>query len=247
MALTLGPGKTMGLSEDALDSGMRLFKKKHGRQVKPMRQPSYWIIGGGRFGRLACERLQIARPEAKFVVVDHREINVFSGIERVTADAVGFLTTNMQPDSATWIVPAIPIHLAYEWFVARLRHECHLQPRAVPMGLVPLLPNACVGPNGQVYLSNADFRCPDDCPEPSDVCLQTGKPRPRIMHTFLANLAYGEYQSFVIRSHQLAPGVGGYQAATLFEGLERLQRQTGRFLFSTACKCHAVMHAFSLD
>ncbi len=211
-----------------------------------MRQPSYWIMGFGRFGRLAWERLHSALPGACIVVVDHREIHVPRGVERVTADAVGFLGDNMQPKSGVWIVPALPMHLAYEWIAGQLRRERRLKPQPVPSGLVPLLPNPCRGPDGQVYLSNADFRCPHDCPEPKSICPHTGTPRPRIMHAFLSNLAYGGYSSFVVRSLQLAPGVGGYQSTTLFERLGQLRRTTGNALFSTACKCHAVMHAFSL-
>lgn len=212
-----------------------------------MPESSYWIIGGGRFGRLACERLRAARPGADLVVVDRREVDVVPDIACVKDDAVGFLDAHMQPKSEVWIVPAIPIHLAYAWIGARLRHERDFQPHPIPQGLVPLLPNPCFGTEGQVYLSNADFRCPDDCSEPTVHCLCTGKPRPQIMHTFLANLVYGDYTSFVLRSVQLAPGVGGYQAKTLYGGLDRLRRQTGRFLFSTACKCHAVMHAYSVE
>ncbi len=212
-----------------------------------MRQPSYWIIGGGRFGRLACERLSAARPGASLVVVDQRKVDVFPGVSYLKADAIGFLDAHIEATSEVWIVPALPIHLAYEWLVARLQRERHLQPHAVPQVLVPLLPNPCFGAEGQVFMSNADFSCPDDCPEPNALCLRTGEPRPLIMHEFLSTLAYGDYTSFVIRSIQLAPGVGGYQAKTLLEGLDRLRRQTGRLLFSTACKCHAVMHAFSVE
>ncbi len=211
-----------------------------------MRQPSYWILGCGRFGRLACERLKAARPGAPIVVVDRRKIGMPEGVETVTADAVEFLDDRMQPNSGAWIVPALPMHLAYTWVAGRLRGERRFKPQTVPAGLVPLLPNPCVGPEGQVYFSHADFRCPDDCPEPKSICAHTGRPRPLIMHTFLADLVYGGYVSFVIRSVQLAPGVGGYQAATLYDGWGWLRRKSGYFLFSTACKCHGVMHAFSL-
>ncbi len=212
-----------------------------------MRQPSYWIIGGGRFGRLACERLRAANPGASICVVDRREVAVSPDAETVTADAMAFLHDNLQPQAAAWIVPAVPIHLAYAWLAGRLQRERNFKPHAVPQGLLPLLPNPCFGPDGQVYLSNADFRCPDDCPEPKSICTHTGQPRPRVMHTYLAGLVFGAYTSIVMRSVQLAPGVGGYQSATLLEGLDQVRAKSGDFLFSTACKCHAVMHAFSLD
>ena len=212
-----------------------------------MRHSSCWILGYGRFGRLARERLHAARPGVHIVAVDHRDVDGHPGVEGVTADAVEFLNQNLRLYPDVWIVPALPMHLAYEWIAGQLNRERRFRPQPVPSGLVPYLPNPFQGPDGQVYLSNADFRCPDDCPEPRSICTCTGKPRPQIMHTFLANLAYGDYTPFVIRSVQLAPGVGGYRTTTLLEGLDRLRQGTGPFLLSTACKCHAVMHAFSLD
>ena len=68
-----------------------------------MRQPSYWIIGGGRFGRLACERLRAANPGASICVVDRREVAVSPDIETVMADALAFLRDNLKPQAAAWI------------------------------------------------------------------------------------------------------------------------------------------------
>jgi hypothetical protein len=96
-------------------------------------------------------------------------------------------------------------------------------------------------------MSNADFRCPHDCPEPGAICPSTGQPRPRVMHAYLSALAFEGYTAMVIRSLQLAPGVGGFKAATLWDCWRTLHNRRGRFLFSTACKCHGVMNAFTLD
>ncbi len=212
-----------------------------------MRKQIYWIVGGGYFGRLACERLHRAHPGAHISLVDRKEIAVQSGIEMVVADALEFLADNLKPQTDVWVVPAVPVHLAYEWVADRLRSERAFQAHEVPRRLYPGLPNPCRGPEGQVFLSNADFKCPDDCAAPGSVCTHTGRPRPQIMHAFLADLAYGDYTSHVIRSVQLAPGVGGYKTTALLASFAQLRCETGRFLFSTACKCHGVMHAFSLD
>lgn len=211
-----------------------------------MNNQSYWIIGAGRFGRLACERLLSYRPSAHIRVVDHESDSVPSGTALVIEDAAAFLRDNLGPRTNAWIVPAVPLHLAYEWLAEELIRKRGFHQEAVPDDLLPALPNPCRGPEGQVYLSNANFRCPNDCPEPKTICTHTGQSRPLVMHTFLSNLVFEDYTSVVIRSRQLAPGVGGYQASTLWDLSNLIRSRDDKFLFSTSCKCHAVINAFSL-
>jgi hypothetical protein len=52
----------------------------------------------------------------------------------------------------------------------------------------------------------------------------------------------------IIRSRQLAPGVGGFRTVDLLRLLKDLQRQEVRgrpFLIGTACRCHGVISALS--
>ena len=186
------------------------------------------------------------RSAADILVVDRQKVTVPAGVESVVGDAVAFLQNKLMPQTDAWIIPAVPIHLAYEWLAARLALRRGFLPQAVPDSLLPILPNPLRGDQGQVYLSNADFRCPDDCPEPSEICTATQKSRPRVMYTYLSRLNFEDYTCVVLRSRQLARGVGGFEAATLWALYEGLRHKKGRFLFSTACKCHAVMDAFSL-
>jgi hypothetical protein len=44
------------------------------------------------------------------------------------------------------------------------------------------------GKAGQVFISHADFICPDNCPEPKDKCTVTGKPRPKDLFRLLRDL-----------------------------------------------------------
>ena len=212
-----------------------------------MSRDEYWVFGAGRFGRLACERLLAAKPSAKIRVIDHEYEAVPTGVEAFREEATSFLRSHLLPPVDAWIVPAVPLHLAYEWIADRLTRKRRFQALKVPEGLPPSLPNPICGLQGQVYCSNADFRCPDDCPEPPALCSITAKPRPLVMHAYLSSLIYDDYISVVVRSLQLAPGVGGFRAATLLSVYNALQDQRGRFLFSTACKCHAVMNAFTID
>jgi hypothetical protein len=207
----------------------------------------YWIIGAGRFGRLACQRLLSKHPAADILVVDRQKAPIPSGVSFVVEEAVSFLRNHLTPQTDAWIIPAVPIHLAYEWLTQQLRGARRFDPHPVPDKLLPNLPNASRGPDGQVYLSNADFRCPDDCAEPSKTCPFTRRPRPQVMHAYLSRLVFEGYSSVVVRSFQLAPGLGGFKAATLWELAQALPERDGRFLLSTACKCHAVMNAFTFN
>ena len=212
-----------------------------------MRRVPFWVVGAGRFGRLACERLLAAKPSARIRVVDRECQSVPPGVEMVCGDATKFLSTNLTALTDAWIVPAVPVHLAYEWLANRLSRKRAYRTLKVPEDVLPYLPNPMIGPQGQVYCSNANYRCPDDCPESPSLCTVTGKPRPLVLHAHLSALDVTPYVSVVLRSFQLAPGVGGFRAATLQGIYNALEDQRGRYLFSTACKCHAVVNAFALD
>jgi hypothetical protein len=100
-------------------------------------------------------------------------------------------------------------------------------------------------PSGTLYASYATFRCPDACNEPDELCTHTRQPRPGNLFEHLAGLHVTGYAVEVLRSWQLAPGVGGYQGAQLWKLLERVQQSRGRFLIATSCRCHAVIDVLS--
>jgi hypothetical protein len=210
----------------------------------------FWIIGFGRVGRRALERLQRKSPEADFTIVDPRLTGPPVGLKRVhwhSGDGVAFLLDRhreVATDPSPWIVPALPRHLAFKWITARLRETFTVNIRPVPAALVAQLPNTVAGPEGQAYISNADFICPDNCSEPKAKCPVTRQTRPFDLHTRLSDIRIQGYRSVVIRSFQLAPGVGGYRGRQLEEALQTIQSQPGNYLLSTASKCHGVMHAF---
>ena len=104
-----------------------------------------------------------------------------------------------------------------------------------------------IGKTGDLYTSLANFLCPEDCPEPSQYCTVTGKRRPKPLYKILMDL-YGPFESRVIRSQQLGPGVGGFKPEVLIDLVEDTQkrRDTDRLiLISTACRCHGVTSALS--
>jgi hypothetical protein len=209
-----------------------------------------WIIGAGKFGRRAASLLRQG-ADKEIIIVD-KDSEKLEGLNCATLfqDGVSCLVENLRRDTKDWIVPAVPFQLAYEW----VRRKMAVHFSLVPVELNPerqkMLPNCISGGEGQSFVSNADFLCPDNCPEPKGYCTYTGLPRPRIMYRYLTE--WGRKHSFdttVIRSRQLAPGVGGYPARDIFLLLDHLRASQGRerkFLLATACSCHGVINSFEL-
>lgn len=208
----------------------------------------FWILGAGKFGVKAARALRRRHPDAEIIVVDS-DADACRGLEKASFTTVcthgpAYLSGNLTgPDLPDWIVPAIPVHVAYEWIRFHLEKTRHCTPMAVPEGLADVLPNAMHGADGALYVSNADFICPDNCREPDDICTYTGNPRPAILHAVLAALQYAPFVSIAVRSRQLAPGVGGYTPENLFAALAKASETAAPLLISTACKCHGVVHA----
>ncbi|RLB99354.1 MAG: potassium transporter [Deltaproteobacteria bacterium] len=211
------------------------------------------ILGAGRFGRLALQRLGRRHPDAAITVVDQApgfgRDPAFRGCETVEADGVDYLVEAMQAKTAAdWIVPAMPIHVAWRWMkkdlIAAGRRVVDLPG---PEAAAARVPHPLRGDHGQLYASNADFICPDDCPEPERFCTVTGKPRPVVMFAHLAALRIPGFAAVVVRSRQLAPGVGGYRPAELRQAQAAALAAADAVLLATACKCHAVIDAFRID
>lgn len=116
----------------------------------------------------------------------------------------------------------------------------------VPQEPLPQVAMAMRGEEGQCFLSLADFRCPDDCPEPPKLCTVTGKPRGAPLFQRLAEMSPPGWRVAVLRSHQLAPGVGGCLASEMLELKQLVQAQGGKWLVATACRCHGVVSGLEL-
>jgi len=208
-----------------------------------------YILGAGNFGMRAAQRLRDKSPETGITVVDcdknALKDAVDLGFETAPMDAISFLLLNekrMSPQD--WIVPAVPIHVAYEWLRQKIRKESRFEEIPVPEEAAADLPNPIRGEQGQVFASNATWRCPDDCPEPEDVCTVTGEPRPQILCNTLSAMTVPGFRSVAIVSVQMAPGVGGFQLVAFRQAMTEILAEPGKILFSTACKCHGVLHAF---
>ncbi len=210
-----------------------------------------WIIGAGNFGTKAVERLCKKEPTPILTVVDHdaEALERLSHLpaERACQDGVSYLESHLDTETAAeWIMPAVPIHLAFEWVRCKLSDGGRVEVIPVPLRVEAQVPNPVRGPDGQLFVSYADFVCPGSCTEPFDKCTFTGKPRKGLMYRTLQEVSCAGFFSAVIRSHQLAPGVGGIRPKDLVQSLGRIRKTKDRILFSTACLCHGVIHALEI-
>jgi hypothetical protein len=210
---------------------------------------NYLIVGCGHFGSLAVQKLLKKDPHSKITVIDRDERALHRSpsfpIETVIGEAIAILSRSLSRDRNTYIIPAVPFHLAFEFVLSKLRP---LGAKRTQVPNLSGLPNPMMGETGNLYTSHADFFCPEDCPEPSFHCTVTRRKRPESLYKKLEALI-GPFESKVIRSRQLGPGVGGFRSEVLFDLIEDIrQRRASRrtLLISTACRCHGVTSALSV-
>ncbi|RLB12393.1 MAG: hypothetical protein DRG63_11710, partial [Deltaproteobacteria bacterium] len=76
-------------------------------------------------------------------------------------------------------------------------------------------------------------------------CTVTGEKRDRPLYQLLRELPVAGFNIHVIRSRQLAPGLGGYAISELFGLCSKLrQMPDSKWLLATSCKCHGVLNGF---
>jgi hypothetical protein len=213
------------------------------------RSRTYLIIGCGHFGSRAAKKLFQKDLHSKIIVVDknRRALQKVSHlpIQTEVCDGLSYLSRFLSEDQkVNYIIPAVPFHVAFEFILSQLKSSGAKRGKIPPLSG---LPNPLLGKTGDLYTSFADFLCSEDCPEPARYCFATKKARPKALYKILSELE-GVFESKVIRSHQLAPGVGGFQPGTLSDTLEDIKRKGKRrrfILISTASRCHGVTSALS--
>ncbi len=215
-----------------------------------MQMESFLILGAGRFGSLAVRRILARKKVPRLVVVD-RDAQVLekrreNSVETVVQDAIDFLV-HYPGLGSEWIVPAIPVHVAFAWLCRQLAREGAVTQLAVPSLLDQQVPNSIRAKTGALYASFATFRCPDDCDEPDESCTVTGEVREADLFDVVRNIEVEGYVTLVLRSHQLAPGVGGYQLSVLWRLLEEARSTEKDILVATACRCHGVFNALRFN
>jgi hypothetical protein len=210
---------------------------------------TYLIIGCGHFGSRAAKILLQKDPHSKIIVVDKskKALQKVSRlpIETIISDGIFYLSQFLSEGRKTdYIIPAVPLHLAFEFILSQLKPLGAKRKRIPP---ISGLPTPMSGKTGDLYTSLANFLCSEDCPEPAQYCTATGKRRERPLYQILKDLK-GSFESRVIRSEQLASGVGGFQPKVLINLLKDIQKKkdSGRtILISTSSRCHGVTSALS--
>ncbi|WP_163339874.1 potassium transporter [Desulfopila sp. IMCC35008] len=204
-----------------------------------------WVLGGGQFGRRAIEQLRTIDPACEIVVVDNRQIlDLPKEIKVVCADGVAWFTENFTSAARVdAIVPALPIHLAADWLTRRFKSELgYVLPVPIPDAHLHHFPHPLRLSSSRLVTSHADFICPDNCPEPADICTYTKKQRPLSLDRLLATLVIGDFIPLILTSRQFAPGVGGFFPEDLWRLLEKFRAIPGTpALIGTACKCHGIV------
>ncbi len=217
-----------------------------------------FIIGAGHFGARALRLLGCGLKSPLWVVdSDARRLEQLEGAaeHKLTAEGIDFLTGNFDGfHPSNHVIPAIPVHLASEWLRTYGSKDFLVRKEEVPAEIRSLLPFSWDGPDGSLLVSYADFRCPDDCPEPEAYCTVTRKSRETPLHRLLENLRFTpqlrgtRHRVHILKSRQLAPGVGGYRVRDLRELYDRVRRRgKGRWLLGTACRCHGVVTAVEVE
>ena len=128
------------------------------------------VLGAGRFGRLAAERLRRLFPEALLSITDRDaarvdEITRILGIPGEVEECIQSISRIEQPDDL-WLIPAVPVHVGFEWAINELNRVGEVRRLPVPGEVDSKLPNPIRVPSGTVYASFATFVCPDYCSEP---------------------------------------------------------------------------------
>ena len=211
---------------------------------------SFWILGAGHFGSLATKRILQRKKRCNLLVVDHHEDSLDDlkdePLKIIRQDAVDFLSSHNGTGNE-WIIPAIPEHVAFSWLCQQLTKEGTVRSIAVPAVLDQQIPNPMRGKGGVLYTSFATFRCPEECDEPEEMCSVTRERREANLYELIQQIEVRGYKSLVVRSHQLAPGVGGYQLSTLWWLLDEVRASEKRILVATACRCHGVINALRFN
>jgi len=212
-----------------------------------------WIIGGGKFGQRAGAELREKHPDASILIVEKNvatcRVLKHKPFDILCMDGIDYLTSHLnETDTPNWIIPAAPLHVAYQWICRQPALKGHVIHVETPNHILSMLPHPIKGKTGDVYMSLAGFICPDNCLEPEDICTFTKEKRPYNLFEKLMNIDEKGYMSLVVQSRQMVPGVGGYKPEVLLETLLTIrQHPKSKFLLSTACRCHGVMSAFSFS
>lgn len=164
---------------------------------------------------------------------------------RVLADGPKFLTKYQDwIKDEDWVIPALPIHLAWKWLDLNLKTTHRPDAVSPPREFGSGLPYSEFLGKG-LFVSYASFVCPENCPSPVRHCFKTKEKRGVPLWKFITDRRCQYGTLGVIESRQLGPGVGGFP----FKELRRIRTEAlmghPPFFVATACRCHGVIHGLT--
>ncbi len=207
------------------------------------------VLGAGRFGRLAAKKLKRRFPDAILSITEQDaakadEVAAGLGIVAQVEESVQSIS-HVTPADDLWLIPAVPVHIGFEWVLNELGRFAQVSRLPVPSVVDLKVPNPIHASSGTLYASFATFMCPDYCSEPDEICTHTGKGRSGELHEVFRKILVPGFDVAVLRSWQLAPGVGGYPGRSLNALLALVGSKPGAYLVATSCRCHGVMDALA--
>ena len=204
-----------------------------------------FVVGFGKFGQLAIPKIQRRWPKARIWIVDQDPENLTLARDiravKVLEDGGDFLWKYrdlLHPRD--WIIPAVPFHLAGFWLHRTLAREKKVRKIRPPRRLGTGLPFSLYLKQ-DLYVSLADFECPENCPSPRGICFRTREKRPHRLGEILSSRPLIAGRLKVLESEQLGPGLGGYTFEALESSLEGIPQGDPPVFLATTCPCHGVI------
>lgn len=199
------------------------------------------LVGFGKFGRLAFDRLKTRFSSADFIIVDPI-LNLDSSLsnERIQlfpGNWGAFLADCHELLDPDLIVPVAPSNIAVTYILVS---KPETEPTDLPKEVALNFQNFSFVDRSTMWMSHANFMCPDDCEE-EETCAITGTRRTPMFNK-IQDISVSGFQTLVIRSSQVLPGVGAYT----FHDLRLICESVvpgKNYLIATSCKCHAIMSA----
>ncbi len=211
-----------------------------------MIKTTFWVLGFGKIGQMAVKKIKLTNHiHSNFIVIDNNSnISKLNGLKIIYCDAIDWLSSEMSnPRRADWIIPALPLHVFWEFLYKRLMKKYTIKSFFISRRIRSKLPNVIITNRGEVCVSYADGLCPINCPEPSNICFKNGEPRPTPMFKLLEQIKLEGIRHIGIQSEQLLPGLGGYSPKSFDLATNLiLKYPKGDFMISTACKCHGIIN-----
>ncbi|HMK64630.1 MAG TPA: hypothetical protein VK564_02475 [Thermodesulfobacteriota bacterium] len=208
-----------------------------------------FIAGFGKVGREILPWIKRRWSREQIWIIDHDPgtLSLESTLHglAVLDDGPRFLTRYQQSISdKDWVIPALPIHLAWDWLALNLKtvYKTRSIPPEVLLG--ESLPYQHLTGH-TLFASYADFVCPDGCPAPLGHCFKTRQKRPLPLWKFLEKQNPPKGTLHVIESRQMAPGMGGYRFGELRKALKQALENDPPFFLATACRCHGVINGLT--